>query len=426
MSDTPKYSQAELDRQRQQKLEAERREAEQRAAEARRRAEAEAAKKRLENLRQRTHKNLEAVSQKIAQQQPHAYAEDLEQLKNLCQKQIEITSRASSEGELHKVAKELTHLEAELDRAVDRKRRDDEEKKRKDEIQKQQFSLDELQRQLGRVGAADAAKFDANGRAQADQALQAVKKAIASGKPTAVIAPLATATKAVSQHIQQVRDRLTEWERRKAEAEAVEGELLAFLVALQADQVFMRWQGYRWAELQAYVTKAKAAIASEQFEQVADILNALRSQSSQMLAEASAAQLKADQRDYIVNSIAQSLEAMGFGIVHCQPEHPDHPASAIVLAAANNAGKGINVSVPVEGEVMYDVDGYPKSTAAAVGGGAAAVCDEAEQVLNDMHAALEAEFGVKMGEVMWEGKDPNRILRKADQIPKSEQRQREA
>lgn len=425
MSGTPKHSQAELDRQRREKLEAERREAERRAAEARRRAEAEAARKRLEALRDRAKNNAQALQKQIDRQQSLAYPQDIAELRKLYQQQSDLTTRASQESNLHKVIQELSQIEAKLDRAVDRKRRDDEEKKRQDELQKHQFSLDELQRQLNRLNAADVAKFDSNGKALSDKALQTVKQAIASGKPASAVAPLAKATKTIEQHIQNVRDRLADWERRKSEAEAVQGELLAACLALQNDQVFMRWQGYRWQELQEYVTKAQTAIASEQFDQMAHILQALRSQSQQMLTEASAAQLKADQRDYIVNSIAHSLEAMGFGIVHRQAEHPDHPASAIVIAAANNAGKGISVSVPVDGEVMYDVDGYPKSTAAAVGGGAAAVCDEAEHVLNEMHAALEAEFGVKMGEVMWEGKDPNRILRKADQLPQSDQRRRE-
>ena len=425
MSAIPKYSPAELDRQRQQKLEAERREAERRAAEVRRQAEAEAASQRLEALRHRTNKNIQSTSQQIVQQQPNAYADDLNELQRRCQKQVDVSNRASNEGELHKVGRELNQIGSELDRAVDRKRRDDEEKKRRDEIQKQQFSLDELQRQLGRIDSADAAKFDQNGKAKADQSLQAVKKAISSGKPASVVKPLATATKTVQQHIQQVQDRRADWERRKSEAEAVYGQLSAVLSALQADRVFMCWQGYRWAELQAQLTTAQQSIASEQFEQMAIILDAARSKSQEMLAEASAAQLKADRRDYIVNSIALSLEAIGFSIVHRQAEHPDHPASAIVLAAANNAGKGINVSVPVDGEVMYDVDGYPKSTAAVVGGGSTAICDEAEQVLNEMHAALEAEFGVKMGEVMWQGKDPNRILRKADQLPKNDRHHRE-
>ncbi len=425
MSGTPKYSQAELDRQRQQQLAADRRAAEQLAAEVRRQAEAEAAKKRVESFRQKRNESIQSLNHKVAKQQPHIYADDLSKIQKLCQTQAEATSRASTESALHKVAEELAHIEAELDLATDRKRRDDEEKKRKDELQKQQFSLEELQRQLARIPLIDAVKFDPKGRLHADKLLQSLKQAIALAQPTAVVIPLEFATKAITKHIQQVRDLVAEFARRKFVAESISSELAAFLLSLQTDQVFMRWQGDRITELQTQATEAQQAIASEQFEQVATILSTVRSQAAQMLTAASAIQLKADQRDYIVNGIAQSLEAMGFTIIHRQAEHPDHPASAIVLAAANNAGKGINVSVPVDGEVFYDVDGYPKSTAAVVGGGKAAVCDEAEQVLNEMHAALEAEFGIKMGEVMWEGKDPDRILRRADQLPQSEQRRRE-
>ncbi|WP_226586405.1 hypothetical protein [Microseira wollei] len=123
-------------------------------------------------------------------------------------------------------------------------------------------------------------------------------------------------------------------------------------------------------------------------------------------------------RDYIADSIAQTLAEMGFNITFDQKEHPDHPASAIILAAATNTGKGISVSVPIAGQVFYDVDGYLKHSVTTVDGNTAAVWDEAEQVLTEMHEALEDKFGVKMGEVLWEGKAPKRILRQANQLPK--------
>ncbi len=47
----------------------------------------------------------------------------------------------------------------------------------------------------------------------------------------------------------------------------------------------------------------------------------------------------------------------------------------------------------------------------------AAIGDEAEQVLTEMHTALEDKFGVKMGEVLWQGKDPNRARPHAEQLP---------
>ncbi|NET48923.1 MAG: hypothetical protein F6K09_09395 [Merismopedia sp. SIO2A8] len=68
-----------------------------------------------------------------------------------------------------------------------------------------------------------------------------------------------------------------------------------------------------------------------------------------------------------------------------------------------------------------DVDGYEKRSATTVEGSPAAICDEAEQMLTDMHATLEDKFGVKMGEVFWPGKDPNRQLRHAAPLPKNQQ-----
>ncbi len=64
---------------------------------------------------------------------------------------------------------------------------------------------------------------------------------------------------------------------------------------------------------------------------------------------ANQAQLKANQRDYVVQSIAESLQQMGFTITYQEAEHPEHPASAIILGAATNSGKSVSVSVPVEG-----------------------------------------------------------------------------
>ncbi len=40
-----------------------------------------------------------------------------------------------------------------------------------------------------------------------------------------------------------------------------------------------------------------------------------------------------------------------------------------------------------------------------------------------MHDRLGAEFGINMSEVTWEGKDPNRQLRKADELPDNDQQQ---
>ncbi|MBW4613949.1 MAG: hypothetical protein KME21_11865 [Desmonostoc vinosum HA7617-LM4] len=134
-------------------------------------------------------------------------------------------------------------------------------------------------------------------------------------------------------------------------------------------------------------------------------LRQLEARMQTIIATANTAQLQAERRDYIAESISQSLQSMGFSITFHQPEHPQHPATAVILGATNNTGKGISVSVPITGQVFYDVNGYVKHSMATVDGNTTSVCDEAEQILNEMHDVLEGKFGVKMGEVLWQGKD---------------------
>jgi len=419
MSGSPKYSQAELERQRQAELEEKRRREAEREAQRRREAEARARQQRLEQRRSQVQHQAQQVLAEVQQAQALIYADAAQSLQQTCQQHFTAIAQATDETRLQRLAEQVTQVSADLQREISRKRRDDAEKQRRAELDRQQFELSELDRQVQQIPPADAAKFDATGQAQVQQALQTVRQAIAQGNPAAVRSPLQQAIAAVNQHSQQVSQRRAAWQRRKAEAEQQQGELAALIAGLEADPVVMRWQAAEVATLQQQAQAAQQAIAAEQFEQVAPLLQAAQGQAESMVAIANAAQLKADQRDYIANSIAQTLEEMGF-VTYRKPEHADHPATAILIEAGTNSGKGICVSVPVEGEVLYDVEGYAKQTAAAVGGGTAAVCDEAEQVITEMHQVLADQFGVQMSELTWEGKDPNRQLRKADDLPSSQ------
>ena len=108
---------------------------------------------------------------------------------------------------------------------------------------------------------------------------------------------------------------------------------------------------------------------------------------------------------------------MHFFVAPAAMEHPDHPGSAMIIHATTSSNKTIDVSVPVDGQVMYNVNGYPMSTEAAIGGGRAAVCDQAEQLLQEMQQQLQATFGIQAGEIWWESKDPNRALRVKKDFP---------
>jgi len=188
-------------------------------------------------------------------------------------------------------------------------------------------------------------------------------------------------------------------------------ELHALIVGLQADPMVMRWHRQSIASLGAETERIAEC------EQTPAFLEEASRRAATLIAEAKAAQLKADRRDYIARGIVQSLANMGFLVTDPTAEHPEHPASAQIVCAANAAGKSIAVSVPVEGEVWYEIDGYTKTTEAAVGGETALACDEGEKVLTEMHARLNAEFHVEASEIWWEDKDPQRTLRRAESLP---------
>ncbi|NEO54682.1 MAG: hypothetical protein F6K54_17310 [Okeania sp. SIO3B5] len=416
MSGSPKYSSAELRRQQQERLEAERRR--KAAEEARLRAEAaeRERRRRVENLRGRATQEQQSVATKIQQQQSAMYAQDTSALQQRCQSQTNIIDRSQDESQLQKAIAELNQILQDCEKAVIRKRRDDEEKKRKEEIERLQFELEELEREVGRIPESDASKFDSSGQNAVKQALETVRSALATGNPQKVTTPLENATKTVKQHSEKVAQRRAEWEKRKAEAEKVVGQIQEVVTGLKADPVVMRWHSHSIAELEGELQRANQALTSEEFDLPAQILAKLKEKEKQIIEEANTAQLKADKRDYITQSIVTTLQEMGFSILSVDDEHTGHPATAKIFRAAA-AGRAINVSVPIEGQVWYDVDGYEKATVASVADGTpTAICDEAEQVLTEMHTALQNEFGVQMGEVTWQGKEPNRIANKAEKL----------
>lgn len=417
MSGSPKYSSTELERRRQQELEEKRRKAAEAEAQRRREAAERERQRQLNQGRNQLEQKLQAFQNNLNADQTLIYPADLQALRQDHQSLLRDTAQASDQQALKKLTKQTNQLSSRLEAAKAQKRRDEAEQQRLAELDQHRFELSELEQQLKQLDPAIVQKFDPSGAKQLQNALEQVRQTIATGNPQQVKAPLNSAMQALRTHQQTVEKALTQWQQSQTTALEQLQELQALVAGLQSDPIIQRWQTPAQAQIQNLVQQAQAAIDQEQFTTVATLLSQAKTQAEETIAAANQAQLKADQRDYITDSIATTLESMGFTVLHRQPEHPDHPASATILGAASHAGKGISVSIPVEGEVYYDVEGYTKQTVQSVGSGKAAACDEAEQVIEEMHRILETEFGVQMGELMWEGKDPNRQLHKADDLP---------
>lgn len=433
MSGSPKFSEAQLAEYKQKIIEAERQRQAELEAERRREAEERERERQLELSRSQAERRVEAILSQLKSQWHQLYPQDAATLQQQTAAQQTPIANATSQTELLAISDELLKIAQSLQGALDRKRRDEAEKIRKAEIDRRQFELEELELQVASIPEAEALQFDAAGRQQLRAMLQKIRGAIAIGDPVAVRRPLTEATALVQKHRRQIARGRAEDKRLEVEANRLLGEMQAIAVGLKADPVVMQWQPLAVAELEERIKTATVAIARGDLrrtgilpvpQNLKESLKDIRQRSQTIVETANAAQVKADKRDYIADSIAQTLQEMGFNLTFRQAEHPDHPASAIILGATGGAGKAIGVSVPIAGEVYYDVNGYPKQSTSTVDGDTVSVCDEAERVLTEMHGVLENKYGVEMGEVFWEGKDPNRRLRQGESLPRSEERSR--
>jgi hypothetical protein len=310
-------------------------------------------------------------------------------------------------------------VRVDFDRAVRRKRADDIRRGNTDAISAWRSHFEALRSQSLALDETESAA-DPEGAAFLKTAIATAAGALQTANENMIAARVSDLETALAKHqdaIDAARERAMRSSALGAQAVA---EAKAIVVGLRADPVVMRWHTHAVDVLEQDLEQVGAMVASSEPDQAMRMVREARERADSIVREANGAQIKADQRDYIANSITRSLEEMGFVVGPLQAEHPDHPATAVVVHAATASGKNIAVSVPVEGNVWYNVQGFPKSTETAVGGGDAAVCDEAEAVITEMHECLLSEFHIKMGELMWDGKDTDRKLRAVQSLPKGQ------
>jgi hypothetical protein len=423
VSGTPKYCQADLDSQRRERLAQERRRQADEEAQRRRMAEERERRRRLEELRTSLIAEGSVALSGIKSRRREIHSQDASVLEIRCDKLIAAIRDADTEKQLRAREHEIQLVASELSEAVTRKRRDDAERKRLAELDRQKFLLQEVERRLSEIPSWEIAKFDPHGAESVKGAVAKALAAIGAGDPERSRRSVDQSDDALGKHVELVSRRREEWQRQRNEAARCVAELRAHVEGLRADPLLARWHQTAVSEVSSLIANASAALDAEQFKRPEEILTDVLTRSKRMLDEANDAQLKADQRDYIVKSIAQTLQAMNFQISPISPEHAGHPASAMLIQAATGSNKNIYVSVPFEGQVMYTVDGYPMKSANVVGGGKAPICDEAEKVLTEMQRNVQAAFGVKMSELWWQGKmDPNRIEKAADVLGRPQEK----
>lgn len=422
MSGSPKYSFFDLVADVKQNLAEARHRQVQQHAERRKAVVEQERSRRVEKRKRKLQERVQNLVRQLQEQRHQLQAGDLEAIQVRVQAVMTSVNQSNNDIQLHTVLQRLPPLERDLHEALGKKQRAAQDQKKTLDLQQQTFELHELRCRLVNVPEELALKFDAAGQIQVRQALQAVAAALDRGDPARVQPKLNQAENLLRQHIDTVVQQQVDWEQRQSTAEDQLSELKALVTELQQASLIKDWYSESLLALTTEVNTAQQAIEQEQFHRVKEILTLTQDRVNDLEERAMAAQTKADQRDYVTDSIAQTLEDMGFTIVYRKSEHPNHPASATILAASNNAGKSLSVSVPIEGEVFYDVDGYPKGTVITVSGDQASVCDEAEQVIQEMHTALSEKRGVRMSPLNWSGKEPNHQPSRTRRLSNPEER----
>lgn len=407
MSGTPKYTTASLDAVRQAEQEERRRR--EREEEARRRAEAEA-RRRAEQLAQR--RSSLAADVDRARQAARGETAHPSDAATLTAAFAALASEVGSADlrSCKALATRLAALEASWQASVARRRREEEEQRRREALERARFEAEEAARALAALGDLSP-KHDRAGRAQVDTALAALSDAIRRGSATDAAA---RARAAVEHHAAAVAAAHAAWLEARAHAAHALDALDVSLAGLAADPVAARWQAGALASLSTERASLAAAFTAERFAEVTTGAQAATNQIPPLLAAANDHQLRANHRDYIAASIAGALEDLGFVVSAPAPEDASHPMTAVFVGGTTAAGRAVGVSVPFDGQVWYDVEGYPEEASVSEVG--TPICDQAEAALGELHRILDERFGVQAGELLWEGKDPDRVLRGKDEI----------
>jgi hypothetical protein len=361
----------------------------------------------------------ETVQALLTQQKPNVLPADHA---NLCKRIAAADAAlvgARSHITLQEAVQELGRIKNDIDRACRRKEAEDARTGQSPGMNALRARYDNLKQAAGTLFDTPEGPLGPAGAAAAiKSALAAVGGALQTNNEAKIAANLGRLENAVQEYEDSLLELSEQEARQAAVIRQLTSEATAIIAGMRADPVVMRWHAGTVDALETDLTNVDWASLTDP-EARSKVIETARESSAAIVKEADAAQIKADQRDYIAQSISSTLIDMGFMVSEPIEEHPGHPATASILHAATTSGKAIAVSVPVEGQVWYNVEGYVKTVEAAVGGGEAAVCDEAQEVIEQMHDALDQEFQIQMGELNWEGKDPKRKLRAAKSVPRN-------
>lgn len=426
MSGTPKYSQAAVDRRRALAIEARRREA---AAEEERKRAARAAEERrrqFEVLRDEVTGRRHELSALLGQARSQSCAAfagttlaDAQRAAELLERE---GARASTPAALHHVDKQVAALAQRVLAALTQARAAERaEQLRQANEQKRatiEMLLGQVEARLSGLEAAVRARFDPQGQGELDQQLAAAVRLRDTNQLDATLVALQALDQVAQRHAATVATATARHGQALEAARESYEQRQSLVAGLSADPILVAWCGDALARQGAAVNAVADALHREDFATVDRLAAVIDIEADALVAAGQARQLREDHRAYIVEGLLQVLAKEGFQVATPDLLRAGDFDSDVVIRASREAGRRrIDVQIPVDGRVAYVIDGYEHRIEHGADGSTAATCDEAEQRLAEIHAQLAAEFGIEMGELQWEHKDPKRLEKGALDLP---------
>jgi len=328
--------------------------------------------------------------------------------------------KATDEKRLKPVQRELRRLRKQMSQLIF----DAESQKFSAELQQEEAVLRRLKQRLQSAGSANSTKFDPDGLLELDGLFGRIRQRIQRRSLEEARELLQQTLERVAEHEALVEKRATRFEERKRKAERTVSDIEDVIGGIATDEAVMRWRSADISRLDEQLTDIGAELNRGRFAAVEQRCQELRQELKQLEQQAQQEQAKEDQRQYVVESMCSAMRKFGFSIENVQSVEEADPRSDTVIYARRPSGGEIGVSVPQEGDVWYQLAGYPmRADAGSAAGQITRSCDEAEQEIEALHDLLRESFGIETGELNWRDKDPNRVGKHQARLPHSTRRE---
>ena len=280
-------------------------------------------------------------------------------------------------------------------------------------------ALVELRQRADALDRPAAERFDPQALPELKTLLDDAEDALSRQAPAKARYCIDLARARLERHLADTQAQYGRWAEARNHSLARLADMSDRVAGLRADPVVLRWQTDRIRAFERGLDLIRSSIQEGNFAAADREAADLESQIEPLIQSAQETQLQEDRRAYIVSGIVQVMGQLGFVVQAGSPtlEDPGRPGSATIIHARRVGGGAVAVSVPQEGDLWYDIDGFPKLLKPAADGRLAPTCDEAEAQIQRMHEALEQGFGIEMGELLWEGKAPRPDRKQAERLP---------